>query len=431
MTTHTTSLPPAPPDTDAVLPVEAARALARRFAEPVETSERVALRDALGRVLADDVASPLDVPAYDNSAMDGYAFDGVLLTARAESDPLALTVAGQALAGHPFDGAVPAGGCVRIMTGALLPAGTDTVIPLERIALDGDTVRFSSVGVARGDHCRRAGEDLGRGSRVLHAGRIVRAADLGLLASLGIAEVAVRRRLRVAFFSTGDELRTPDEPLGAGGLYDSNRATLYGILTRLNVEPLDLGIVRDDPAALEHALRTAAARADAIITSGGVSVGDADFTRVLMARLGDVTFASVALRPGRPLACGRIWSGERSARPALLFGLPGNPVAVAVAFHVIVRDALFAMMGAEPQPTPHYPAVCTHALPKRPGRTEYLRGIASRTADGAWQVTPAGSQSSASLAGLAAANCFIVLAHDTARVDAGATVDILPFDGSI
>ncbi|WP_009913186.1 molybdopterin-binding protein, partial [Burkholderia humptydooensis] len=219
--------------------------------------------------------------------------------------------------------------------------------------------------------------DLARGASALAAGRVMRAADLGLLASLGIADVAVRRRVRVALFSTGDELQTPGEPLREGGLYDSNRATLVGMLARLGVETLDLGIVRDDPTALESALKTAAAQADAVITSGGVSVGDADFTRALLDTLGDVTFASVAMRPGRPLACGRVWASGHDGRPALFFGLPGNPVAVAAAFTVIVRDALLAMMGADAQPLPRYPAICDAPLKKRAGRTEYLRGHAA------------------------------------------------------
>ncbi|AGK47885.1 molybdenum cofactor synthesis domain protein [Burkholderia thailandensis MSMB121] len=432
MTTHTTPTPSATSEHAVALTVDEARALALRFAERVAQVERVALRDALGRVLADDVASPFDIPAYDNAAMDGYAFDGAALAAPAADGTLALAVAGRALAGHPFDGPrVAKGACVRIMTGAQMPAGCDTVIPQEKVDAAGDVVRFAASAAARGDHCRRAGEDLARGASALAAGRVMRAADLGLLASLGIADVAVRRRVRVALFSTGDELQTPGEPLREGGLYDSNRATLVGMLARLGVETLDLGIVRDDPAALESALKTAAAQADAVITSGGVSVGDADFTRALLDTLGDVTFASVAMRPGRPLACGRVWASGRDGRPALFFGLPGNPVAVAAAFTVIVRDALLAMMGADAQPLPRYPAICDAPLKKRAGRTEYLRGHAARDAGGVWRVTPAGSQSSASLKSLSDANCFIVLAHDAARVDAGATVDILPFDGAI
>lgn len=242
----------------------------------------------------------------------------------------------------------------------------------------------------------------------------------------------VRRRVRVAVFSTGDELREPGEPLGRGALYDSNRGMLIAMLERLHVDAIDLGIVRDDPAALEAALRDAlAAQADAVVTSGGVSVGEADFTRDVMARLGDVTFASLALRPGRPLACGTLARAADGAGHALFFGLPGNPVASAVTFYAIVRPALLTLAGAQTPPPAMYTARSTQPLKTRPGRTEYLRGIATRAADGQWHVAPAGSQSSASLSGLADANCFIVLGHDTAAVDAGAPVDILPLDGLI
>jgi molybdopterin molybdotransferase len=318
------------------------------------------------------------------------------------------------------------------MTGAPMPAGCDTVIPQERVRVDGDTIRFAAPDVARGANCRKAGEDLARGACALAAGRILRPSDLGLLASFGCTDVTVRRRVRVAVFSTGDELREPGEPLGRGALYDSNRGMLIAMLERLHVDAIDLGIVRDDPAALEAALRDAvAAQADAVITSGGVSVGEADFTRDVMATLGDVTFASLALRPGRPLACGTLARAAGAAGHALFFGLPGNPVASAVTFYAIVRSALLTLAGAQTPPPAMYTALSTQALKKRPGRTENLRGIATRAADGRWHVAPAGSQSSASLSGLAAANCFIVLGHDTAAVDAGTPVDILPLDGLI
>ncbi|WP_179402552.1 gephyrin-like molybdotransferase Glp [Burkholderia guangdongensis] len=409
-----------------------AQALALRVAIPVDASETVPLRGALGRVLATDVHAPFDIPAYDNAAMDGYAFDGAELASAAPDGHVMLAVAGAAFAGRPFDGTVPAHGCIRIMTGAPMPAGCDTVIAQERVSTQADAIRFAARDVPRGANCRRAGEDLARGACALAAGRVLRTADLGLLASFGVASVAVRRRLRVAVFSTGDELREPGEPLAAGSLYDSNRPMLVAMLERLGVEPLDLGIVRDDPAALEAALRDAvAARADAVITSGGVSVGEADFTRDVMARLGDVTFASLALRPGRPLACGTLAPADGDTRPALFFGLPGNPVATAVTFHAIVRPALRAMAGARTPPPALHAALSTHALKKRAGRTEYLRGIATRDVDGTWRVAPAGSQSSASLSGLSAANCFIVLGHDAGNVDAGAPVDVLPFDGLI
>ncbi|WP_321798392.1 gephyrin-like molybdotransferase Glp [Burkholderia sp. BCC1988] len=417
------------PDSAAPLSLADAQALACRFAVPVDACETVPLHDALDRVLAADVNAPFDIPAYDNSAMDGYAFDGSALALAAAAD-IALTVAGTALAGHPFDGAVVPGTCIRIMTGAAMPAGCDTVIPQERVRVDGDVIRFAAHEVARGANCRRAGEDLARGACALAAGRILCPSDLGLLASFGLREVTVRRRVRVAVFSTGDELREPGEPLGRGTLYDSNRGMLVAMLERLHIDALDLGIVRDDPAALERALRDAvAAQADAVITSGGVSVGEADFTRDVMARLGDVTFASLALRPGRPLACGTL--ARTGDGHVLFFGLPGNPVASAVTFYAIVRPALLTLAGAHTPPPAMYTARSTQALKKRPGRTEYLRAIATRAADGQWDVAPAGSQSSASLSGLAAANCFIVLGHDSAAVDAGAPVDILPLDGLI
>ncbi|UVS95207.1 gephyrin-like molybdotransferase Glp [Burkholderia glumae] len=418
------------PPSPETLSVEAARMLALQAIVPVAETERVALHDALGRVLADAVTSPLDVPAYDNAAMDGYAFAGAAL-ARAAGAELALPVAGIALAGHPHAGPLPPGACIRIMTGAPLPAGSDTVIAQERTNATDTLVRFAANAVTPGANCRRAGEDLARGAIVLEAGRIVRPADLGLLASLGIGHIEVRRRLRVACLSTGDELRAPGEPLGAGGRYDSNRATLYGMLAALGVDVLDGGIVRDDPAALEAALREAAMRADVVITSGGVSVGDADFTRELLGRLGEIRFANLAMRPGRPLACGRFAPPEPGARAALFFGLPGNPVAVAATFQVIVRDALLAMMGARAEPAPRYPARTSAAIDTRAGRTDFLRGVASREPDGAWRVAPAGSQSSASLKGLSDANCFIVVGADLARVEAGDSVEILPFAGAL
>ncbi|WP_414444273.1 gephyrin-like molybdotransferase Glp [Burkholderia sp. 22PA0106] len=429
MTTHPS---PAAPNSE-TLSVDAARALALCLAAPVEGTEPVALDAALGRVLAEAIASPLDVPAYDNSAMDGYAFDGAALVAAvANGGELALTVVGTALAGHPHPGTTPAGACVRIMTGAPMPAGCDTVIPQERVDPSTHAIaRFAANAVARGANCRRAGEDLAHGAIVLDAGRIVRPADLGLLASLGIDRVLVRRRLRVACLSTGDELRAPGEPLGAGGRYDSNRAILFGMLATLGVETIDGGVVRDDPAALEAALRDAATRADVVITSGGVSVGDADFTRDLLGKLGHVHFASLAMRPGRPLACGQLDACAPGARAALFFGLPGNPVAVAATFQVIVRDALLACMGAQPEPAARYPARTLDAIDTRTGRTDFLRGIATRDTDGHWQVAPAGSQSSASLKGLSDANCFIVIGAAHARVEAGETVEILPFAGAL
>lgn len=424
----------APHDANA-LPVAAAQAAVRCWAEPVATVERVALRAALDRVLAEDIVSPIDVPAHDNAAMDGYAFAGAILAQAAAPDaaPLALEVAGNALAGHPFEHPLAAGQCVRIMTGAPMPAGCDTVVPQEFVMRADQRIAFDARRTAPGTNRRRAGEDLARGRPALLAGRIVRASDLGLIASLGIGEVAVRRRLRVAFFSTGDELRSIGEPLDAGCVYDSNRYTLFAMLARLNVEALDLGVVRDEPAALDAAFRSAAQSADVVVSSGGVSVGEADFTRRTLQTLGDVAFWQLAMRPGRPFAFGRIWPSGREAgeRSALFFGLPGNPVAVMVTFYQIVREALLLMSGAHAPAPPQFAAVSDMPIKKRPGRTEYLRGMATRDAGGTWHVAPTRSQSSGVLSSMSEANCFIVLAHDEADVAAGTRVDILPFDGLI
>jgi len=415
------------------LPVSAAQAITREWAAPVTAVERVALRDALERVLAADIVSPIDVPSHDNSAMDGYAFSSAALAQGSPS--VELTVAGKALAGHPFAGRVQAAQCVRVMTGACMPNGCDTVVPQELVerSADSTSIRFAADAVVAGANRRRAGEDLARGHPALRAGRVIRASDLGLLASLGIGEVNVRRRVRVAFFSTGDELRSLGEPLEAGCVYDSNRYTLFAMLRRLNVDTLDLGVIRDEPAALEAALRTAAASADVVLTSGGVSVGEADFTRQLLQTFGDVAFWSLAMRPGRPLAFGRIWSGERPGLglPALFFGLPGNPVAVMVTFYQIVRDVLLRISGATPQALPVIHAASQRSIRKRPGRTEFQRGVATQDANGEWQVMPTDSQSSGVLSSMSEANCFIVLGHEEGDIGEGERVSIMLFHGLI
>jgi molybdopterin molybdotransferase len=314
------------------------------------------------------------------------------------------------------------------MTGAVLPEGLDTVVPQEFTKAPGDdgsdAVRIPAGAVSGGDNRRLAGEDLARGSAALRAGRLLRPADLGLLASLGQGEVPVLRKLRVAFFSTGDELRSIGESLDAGCVYDSNRYTIWGMLQRLGCEVIDLGVVRDDPAALRHAFASAAACADAVITSGGVSVGEADHTKRVMAELGDVLFWRIAMRPGRPMAIGRIGS-------AVLFGLPGNPVAVMVTFYAFVRDALRAMSGRVEPTQPLLRAACTTALRKKPGRTEYQRGIVSRATDGRWQVAITGSQGSGILSSMSAANGMVVLHHAQGNVEAGDEVDVIAFDGLV
>jgi len=407
------------------LPVAQAQEFIARLVPQVEAVEQVPIRSALGRVLARDIVSTIDVPAHDNSAMDGFALRGSDLLVDA---PTALDVVGTGLAGQPVGGEVLAGQCVRIMTGAVMPAGLDTVVPQEFTESDGDKVRIPPGVVRPGDNRRLAGEDLARGDAALHAGRVLRPADIGMLASLGQAEVPVRRKLRVAFFSTGDELRSIGEPLPEGCVYDSNRYTLWAMLTRLGVELIDMGVVRDDPGALESTFRHAADIADAVITSGGVSVGEADHTKQVMARLGDVLFWRIAMRPGRPMAIGRIASGDRSA---ILFGLPGNPVAVMVTFHAFVRDALLQMSGATPQPLLTVHAKTLKPIRKKPGRTEYQRGVVSRAPDGSWQVAITGSQGSGILRSMSEANGLVVLGHQQGDVAEGEPVEVLPFDGLV
>jgi molybdopterin molybdotransferase len=408
-------------DPDA-LPVRDAQRIIREFVQPVRAVEKVALRAALGRVLAQDVISPIDVPAHDNSAMDGFALRGADLDSDA---PVTLRVIGTTFAGNAAAVVPAAGECVRIMTGGVMPEGCDSVVPQEFVSQDGDTITLPAGVIRAGDNRRFAGEDLKAGSPALKAGRVVRPPDLGMLASLGIPEVAVQRRLRVAFFSTGDELRSVGEPLDQGCVYDSNRYTIYGMLQRLGCDLIDMGVVRDDPQALEDALRSACENADAIITSGGVSVGAADYTKRIMAKLGDVTFWKIGMRPGRPLAFGRIASNGRSA---FLFGLPGNPVAVMVSFYFFAREALLRMMGAE-APLPLLRARSGGAIRKKPGRTEYQRGILSRNADGEPEVRITGSQGSGILRSMSEANCMVVLHDEQGNVAAGDMVDVLVFEG--
>ena len=411
-------------DPDA-LPVRQAQHIIREFVQPVGAIEQVALRAALGRVLARDLVSPIDVPAHDNSAMDGYALRGGDLPFEGEAR---FAVIGTVYAGRPSSVVPGPGECVRIMTGGVMPEGCDSVVPQELLAQDGEHEIVLRAGTIRaGDNRRFAGEDLKAGSPALHAGKIIRPADLGLVASLGIAEVPVRRRLRVAFFSTGDELRSIGQPLDEGSVYDSNRYTIYGMLQRLGCEIIDMGIVRDDPAALEEALRSACENADAIVTSGGVSVGAADYTKQIMARLGDVTFWKIGMRPGRPLAFGRIASNGHSA---FLFGLPGNPVAVMVSFYFFAREALLRMMGAH-APLPLLRARSEAPIRKKPGRTEYQRGILSHGEDGMPQVRITGSQGSGILRSMSEANCMVVLHDEQGTVNAGDMVDVLMFEGLV
>jgi molybdopterin molybdotransferase len=409
-------------DPDA-LPVSSASEVIRTFVKPVSGTEKVPVRTALGRVLAKDIVSPIDVPSHDNSAMDGYAVRSDDLKA---PEPVTLIEIGTAYAGKEFKGEVKPGECVRVMTGAVMPRNTDAVVIQEAVTSEGRRVTVPP-GQERGQNRRLAGEDLAKGKPALRAGRLLRPADLGLLASLGIGTVSVRRKLKVAFFSTGDELVSVGKKLKAGEVYDSNRYTLWGMLARLGCEIVDLGVVPDDPKKLEAAFRKAAAGADAVVTSGGVSVGEADFTKQMMAKLGDVVFWKIAMRPGRPMAFGRIRARGKSA---YLFGLPGNPVAVMVTFYHFVRGALLHMAGRSDTELPLLRVKSQTAMRKKPGRTEYQRGILE-VKDGEWTVRLTGAQGSGILRSMSEANCFVVLGHEQGSVAAGDYVDVMLMDGLV
>ncbi len=440
------------------LSVEEARAAIAAALRPLPRSAwlELPLHEAAGRVLAGDVVSPIDVPAHDNSAMDGYAFAGSALRT---DGPTLLRATGTVYAGKPLEGAVAAGCCVRIMTGAVLPAGADTVVPLELAQVSGEPASAQvhiAPGVIRaGENRRRRGEDLAAGKPALRTGRVLRPADLGLVASLGLTRVRVMRPLKVALFSTGDEVVEPGAPLPEGCIYDSNRFSLGAAVRRLGFEVIDLGLVRDDRAALAAVIERAVREADVVITSGGVSAGDADYTRDILAQAGDVSFWKVAMRPGRPFAFGPLrrpgtagavaaagraaggvaTDGGAETTPSWLFALPGNPVAALVTFYAFVREALLVLAGAAPAPLPVLRARSTVAIRKRPGRTEFQRAIVEPAADepsgGGWQVRLFGSQGAGVLRSMSEANALVVLGHAQGSVAAGEPVDVWLFDGLV
>lgn len=403
------------------MPVEQAREYIKAFLSPVKETESLALLASLGRILAKEIYAPHNVPNHDNSAMDGYAFNADDLL---ENGVTRLKVTGAAFAGNALTGKFEKGACIRIMTGAAMPTGVDTVIPQERVTVDGDYIEISAP-IKRGANVRYAGEDLSQGQVVLPVGHLIRPADLGLIASLGVAEVLVYCKLRVSFFSTGDELASIGQALKTGQVYDSNRYTIFGMLSRIGVEIQDLGAIPDDPVLLEKTLCKAAETSDVVLTSGGVSVGEADFMKQLLQKLGQVLFWKIAMKPGRPLAYGKIGQAH-------YFGLPGNPVAVMVTFYQFVRQAMLILMG-QPSPAalPMLNAVCISPIKKLKGRTEFQRGILFLADDGTWQVKTTGNQSSGVLSSMSQAKCFIVLDDDIGNVEAGTTVKVQLFDGVI
>ncbi len=394
-------------------------------------TEEVPIWQAQGRVLAREVISPVDVPPHDNSAMDGYAFDGHALQA---GEDLRLEVVGTALAGQAYKGLVRTGQCIRITTGAVMPMPLNTVVPQELVQINGVHITIPKDVLRAGDNRRAQGEDLQRGKVALAAGCVLGPAGLGLLASLGLPTVRVWRRLRVAYFSTGDEILSLGESPREGAVFDSNRYTVWGMLQRMGIECIDLGVVRDDPAQLEAAFRSAATQADAIITSGGVSVGEADHTKAMMRKIaqsdtpgeGGVVFWRIAMRPGRPMAVGRL-------DQVPLFGLPGNPVAVMVTFLAFVRPALWRMMGAnaaDPAVAPPLlKARSSQPIRKKLGRTEYQRAIVSTDDQGQLCVQTTGDQGSGVLSSMVRANGLLVLHHDQGSIAPGDMVDVMVFSG--
>ena len=400
------------------MPVAKARAFINTFLSPVKGFARLPIRTALGRVLSEDIVSPVNVPAHINSAMDGWTMRVEDLD---DNPAKALIEVGTSFAGKPFVGEVGPGECVRIFTGGVVPEGCNAVVMQEKANVDGKAITFGP-GVKRAQNVRYAGEDLKQGAVALAKGRVIRPAELGLLASLGIGDVSVYRPLRVVFFSTGDELVSIGSPLAEGQIYDSNRYTLHGMLTRMGCEVIDMGVVRDDPTLLEKAFQDAGEIGDVVITSGGVSVGEADYVKQLLTKLGEVVFWKIAMKPGRPLAYGKIGNAH-------FFGLPGNPVSVMVTFYQFVRDALLILQGVNPVPAqPLLKAVCTSAIKKAPGRTEFQRGVLYLE-DGAYKVRITGEQGSGILKSMSDANCFIMLHDHVGNVDAGATVEVQILEG--
>lgn len=400
-----------------LLPIEEALVRICNQLNPVQESEIVPLHAALDRVLASPIAAPVNVPGGDNSAMDGYAV-------RVQDCARELHVIGQSLAGHPFAGEINTGQAVRIMTGALIPAGADTVVMQENVRRDGDTLVIIHAS-GMGENIRRAGEDVAIASDVFSAGRRITALDLGLLASLGLAQITVVRRLRVALLTTGDELLPLGATPEAGKIYDSNRPLLTALLTRLSVDILDLGVIADQPDALRAAFNTAMQWADVVISTGGVSVGDADYTTEVLAEIGEIDFWKIAMKPGKPFAFGRLGRGW-------FFGLPGNPVSTAVTYHQLVVPGLRYLAGetfidAATSAQNRLSAITTHAIKKQPGRTDFQRGILTNE-NGVNLVTSAGLQSSGVLSAMAKANCYIRLEAERGAVAKGETVTVISFD---
>ena len=393
-----------------------------------DAMEKLPLKQCLGRILANDILSPINVPANDNSAMDGFAFNSKEL--KTDREQIHLRIVGTVYAGQTSVPPTQASECIKIMTGAMMPPDCDTVIPQEFTkSSEEGSITFAKDTVRAGENRRLRGEDLQAGKPAIQQGRILKASDIGLAASLGITELSVYQRIKVAILSSGDELCDMSEPLVPGKIYDSNRFSLHACLSRLGFEIMDCGIVRDTPEDLRHAFASASQKADVIISSGGVSVGEADFTKQIMDELGEVGFWKIAMRPGRPMAFGSLKPISPKTSPTVFFGLPGNPVAVMVTFYQFVRNALLQLNGALKPEIPLVLVQSAEAIRKKSGRTEFQRGVLFRNSEGKLFVKSTGSQGAGILRSMSEANCFMILHHDQGNIAPGDWVDVEIFDG--
>ncbi len=387
---------------------------------PVTQTLTLPITQALNRILAQDIASPLNVPNHDNSAMDGYAF---AIESLAQNNTL--TLVGRSMAGAPFQGECKLGECIRIMTGAKMPACCDSVEMQENVQADANNITFCEgkefKEKQRGSHVRNAGEDIQQGQQVFNHGHKLSAVDIGILASLGVSDVTVYRKLKVALIATGDELKLPGQALNSGDIYESNSFVLRGMLEKLHIDIIDFGIIEDDFDAIKAAFVSADSQADAVISSGGVSVGDADYTKTVLDDLGDIGFWKIAMKPGKPFAFGKL-------PHSVFFGLPGNPVSALVTFHQLAIVALTKMQNSKPLKRTNLQVKCVSDLKKSPGRMDFQRGVLTINEQGDNVVESTGSQGSGMLSSLARANCFIVLASEQGRVAAGEMVTVQLFD---
>ncbi|GLT14511.1 molybdopterin molybdotransferase MoeA [Vibrio algivorus] len=413
-------------DTPGLMPIDTAISKMLESITPISLVTNLPLDKAVGYVLSEDIHSPINVPPFDNSAMDGYALRSSDLESTTQ-----LPLIGKSFAGIPFEGDWPQGTCIRIMTGAQIPQGCDLVIMQEQAEANGDLVNFSqALPVKLQQNIRPTGDDIEQGALVLAKGHKLTSRDIPMIATLGIPSVSVFQKPKVAFFSTGDELKPLGTKLKAGEIYDSNRYGIKVMLEKFGCEAIDLGVIPDDKEQLRQAFQQAQSQADVVITSGGVSVGEADYTKEILDELGEIGFWKIAMKPGKPFAFGKLLETEER-KSALFCGLPGNPVSAVLTLYILVQPLLAKLAGhSQWQPQPSIPAVSQTRFKKVPGRTDFQRGIFSITEQGTLEVSTTGNQSSGAFRSMSLANCFVVLEQERGHVEAGETVHIQMFSPS-